>query len=58
MSRRSGLALVAAAGLGLTVPVTASASNGLYATGPGWDYVTGFGTPRVSGLICDLDAVC
>ncbi|MBV9822662.1 MAG: S8/S53 family peptidase [Actinobacteria bacterium] len=34
------------------------ASNGLYTTGPGWDYVTGFGTPKVSGLICDLDAVC
>jgi pseudomonalisin len=34
------------------------ASNGLYATGPGWDYVTGFGTPKVGGLICDLDAVC
>jgi len=34
------------------------ASNGLYSTGPGWDYVTGFGTPKVSGLICDLDAVC
>ena len=31
------------------------AVNGLYATTPGWDYVTGFGTPRVSGLICDLD---
>jgi pseudomonalisin len=31
------------------------ASNGLYATTPGWDYVTGFGTPRVSGLICDID---
>ncbi len=34
------------------------ASNGLYATGPGWDYVTGFGTPKVSGLICDLDGAC
>lgn len=31
------------------------ASNGLYATTPGWDYVTGFGTPRVAGLICDID---
>lgn len=31
------------------------ASNGLYATTPGWDFVTGFGTPRVSGLICDID---
>ncbi len=33
------------------------ASNGLYATLPGWDYVTGWGTPRVSGLICDIDGV-
>jgi pseudomonalisin len=32
------------------------ASNGAYATTPGWDYVTGWGTPRVSGLICTLDA--
>lgn len=31
------------------------ATNGLYATTPGWDFVTGFGTPRVSGLICDID---
>jgi subtilase family serine protease len=31
------------------------ATNGLYATTPGWDYVTGFGAPRVSGLICDID---
>ncbi|UQX89889.1 S53 family peptidase [Jatrophihabitans telluris] len=34
------------------------ASNGLYPTTPGWDYVTGFGTPKVSGLICDLDGRC
>ncbi|HEY2041110.1 MAG TPA: S53 family peptidase [Jatrophihabitans sp.] len=34
------------------------ASNGLYPTLPGWDYVTGFGTPRVSGLICDIDGSC
>jgi pseudomonalisin len=34
------------------------ASNGLYATTPGWDYVTGFGTPKVAGLICDLDGAC
>lgn len=33
------------------------ASNGLYATLPGWDYVTGWGTPRVSGLICTIDGV-
>ena len=31
------------------------ATNGLYPTTPGWDFVTGFGTPRVSGLICDID---
>ncbi|HEY2032037.1 MAG TPA: S53 family peptidase [Myxococcales bacterium] len=31
------------------------ATNGAYVTLPGWDYVTGFGTPRVSGLICDID---
>lgn len=31
------------------------ATNGLYATAPGWDFVTGFGTPRVAGLICDID---
>jgi pseudomonalisin len=33
------------------------ATNGLYPTLPGWDYVTGWGTPRVSGLICDVDGV-
>jgi pseudomonalisin len=33
------------------------ASNGAYVTTPGWDYVTGWGTPRVSGLICTLDGV-
>ena len=33
------------------------ATNGLYPTLPGWDYVTGWGTPRVSGLICDIDGV-
>ncbi|NKQ59285.1 S8/S53 family peptidase [Amycolatopsis sp. K13G38] len=31
------------------------ASNGLYPTAPGWDYVTGWGTPKVDGLICDID---
>jgi hypothetical protein len=31
------------------------AVNGAYVTTPGWDYVTGFGTPRISGLICDID---
>jgi pseudomonalisin len=34
------------------------ATNGLYPTLPGWDYVTGFGTPRVTGLICDIDGAC
>ncbi|MCW2759700.1 MAG: Curculin domain protein (mannose-binding) lectin, partial [Nocardioidaceae bacterium] len=32
-------------------------TNGLYPTLPGWDYVTGFGTPRVDGLIQDIDGV-
>jgi pseudomonalisin len=32
--------------------------NGVYPTLPGWDYVTGFGTPKVSGLICDVDGIC
>ena len=31
------------------------ATNGAYVTEPGWDYVTGWGTPRVSGLICTID---
>ena len=35
----------------------APASNGLYATTPGYDYVTGLGVPRVSGLICAVDNV-
>jgi len=30
------------------------ATNGAYVTTPGWDYVTGWGTPRVSGLIAAL----
>ena len=34
------------------------ASNGAYVTGPGWDYVTGFGTPKVAGLICDVAGRC
>jgi hypothetical protein len=29
-------------------------SNGLYAATPGWDYPTGWGTPRVTGLIKDV----
>jgi pseudomonalisin len=32
------------------------ATNGAYVTHSGWDYVTGWGTPKVSGLICTLDA--
>jgi pseudomonalisin len=39
-----------------TDPVTGLPStNGVYPTLPGWDYVTGFGTPKVDGLICDID---
>jgi len=30
-------------------------TNGFYPTTPGWDYVTGFGTPKVCGLINDID---
>lgn len=30
-------------------------SNGVYFTTPGWDYVTGFGAPKVCGLIQDID---
>ena len=30
------------------------ASNGAYVTTPGWDYVTGFGTPKVAAITCDL----
>jgi pseudomonalisin len=33
-------------------------SNGLYTAGPGWDYTTGWGTPKVSGLICDIAHKC
>jgi pseudomonalisin len=40
-----------------TDPATGLPStNGFYPTLPGWDYVTGFGTPNVAGLICDIDA--
>lgn len=31
--------------------------DGLYAALPGWDYVTGWGTPKVAGLIRDIDGV-
>jgi hypothetical protein len=30
-------------------------ANGLYAATPGWDYVSGFGTPNVSSLMKDID---
>ncbi|MBO0843393.1 MAG: hypothetical protein J2O46_09420, partial [Nocardioides sp.] len=30
-------------------------TNGLYPTLPGWDYPTGWGTPKVSGLACYLN---
>ena len=33
-------------------------SNGLYTALPGWDYTTGWGTPKVSGLICDIAGKC
>ena len=29
-------------------------ANGYYAATTGWDYTTGWGTPKVSGLICDI----
>ncbi|MBC7678395.1 MAG: S8/S53 family peptidase [Pseudorhodobacter sp.] len=31
--------------------------NGLHPALPGWDYATGFGTPNVDGLLCDVDGV-
>lgn len=31
------------------------ATNGLYPTLPGWDYPTGWGTPKVAGLACYLN---
>ncbi|MCW2548753.1 MAG: hypothetical protein JWN96_3213 [Mycobacterium sp.] len=33
-------------------------TNGLYLAGTGWDYTTGWGTPKVSGLICDIAGKC
>ncbi len=33
-------------------------TNGLYTAGTGWDYTTGWGTPKVSGLICDIAGKC
>ena len=32
--------------------------NGLYAAGTGWDYTTGWGAPKVAGLICDIAGKC
>jgi pseudomonalisin len=33
-------------------------TNGAYPSLPGWDYQTGWGVPRVGGLICDLAGAC
>lgn len=33
-------------------------TNGAYPSLPGWDYQTGWGVPRVAGLICDLAGAC
>lgn len=33
-------------------------TNGAYPSLPGWDYQTGWGAPRVGGLICDLAKAC
>jgi pseudomonalisin len=33
-------------------------TNGLYPSLPGWDYQTGWGVPRVAGLMCDLAGAC
>jgi subtilase family serine protease len=33
-------------------------SNGLYVAGTGWDYTTGWGAPKVAGLICDIAGKC
>ncbi|MCW2745000.1 MAG: hypothetical protein JWM48_1550 [Mycobacterium sp.] len=38
----------------LDVATGAPLGNGLYLPLPGWDYTTGWGTPRVDGLICDI----
>jgi pseudomonalisin len=40
--------------VGTGVPST----NGVYPSLPGWDYQTGWGVPRVAGLICDLAKAC
>jgi pseudomonalisin len=40
--------------VGTGVPST----NGAYPSLPGWDYQTGWGVPRVAGLICDLAGAC
>jgi len=31
--------------------------NGLHVATTGWDYATGFGTPDVDGLLCDIDGI-
>lgn len=33
-------------------------SNGLYTAGTGWDYTSGWGAPKVAGLICDIAGKC
>lgn len=33
-------------------------TNGVYPALPGWDYQTGWGVPRVGGLMCDLAGAC
>jgi hypothetical protein len=33
-------------------------TNGAYPALPGWDYQTGWGVPRVGGLMCDLAGAC
>jgi pseudomonalisin len=40
--------------LGTGLPST----NGAYPSLPGWDYQTGWGVPRVAGLMCDLAGRC
>ncbi|MCD2197423.1 S53 family peptidase [Actinomycetospora endophytica] len=33
-------------------------TNGAYPSLPGWDYQTGWGVPRVAGLMCDVAKAC
>jgi pseudomonalisin len=41
--------------LGVTVPVGVGLSNGVYAPGPGWDYVSGWGSLNDANFIQDVD---